>query len=134
MLHRSSLVSATSDNPVPATKLDQAYMYIGHRGHDRGGWAGTLNSRQRDLHHAHRCASNLPQRCKQSAESHTICPMYLPLGIIRMRIDKIQNGPFAHLGPRNLSSRSPKSLSTKLRTPATRHADLCKYLSPAALP
>ena len=76
-----------------------------------------------------RGANNLPSRTQAAP-----CKMYLPLGIIRMRIDKIQNGPFAHLGPRNLSSRSPKSLSTKLRTPATRHADLCKYLSPAALP
>ena len=39
----------------------------------RGGWAGTLTSRQRDRHHAHHCASKSPLELQRCRVQHTIC-------------------------------------------------------------
>ena len=77
--------------------------------------AATLNSRQRDRHHAHHCASEIsPRRQSGNTEvpthQHTICrdaevpsstqsAPYLPLGLIRMRIEQIRESPLG-LDPR----------------------------------
>ena len=74
------------ETPVPAKARP---------GLHRGGWAGTLLSRQRDRHHARHCASNLPQRdaevpiSTQSADEMHRCrvahnlPHLSPVGINR---------------------------------------------------
>ena len=77
--------------------------------------AATHHSRMRDRHHAHHCASEIsPRRQSGNTEvpthQHTICrdaevpsstqsAPYLPLGLIRMRIEQIRESPLG-LDPR----------------------------------
>jgi acyl-coenzyme A synthetase/AMP-(fatty) acid ligase len=88
--HQSYTSSLVSAKPRSLLKLDQAYIAVGGREHfslDRETdimRAIALRISPREMQRC-RLAHNLPTRCI-GAEWHTICLIYLPLGLIGMRI------------------------------------------------